>query len=237
MVLGFFFGLIAGYILAIPPGPIGMASIRTGLRDGWSAALKLALGAGLFDVVYCALAMIAASAVASLFDDVAQSTPWMPLALQLLIVAVMIVFGVVQLRDRTKALPDDALDTQSSVLKWFRTHGPLFVGVGFAIANLANPTFIPSLMFVTTLAQNAAVYETTTMANLMFAIGFGIGNMAWLATLVRIVLAYRHRMTPAFVTLIQRISGAALIGFGTFYGVRLLIFTKWSEVLRMAIAL
>jgi threonine/homoserine/homoserine lactone efflux protein len=237
MVLGLFFGLIAGYILAIPPGPIGMASIRTGLRDGWSAALKLALGAGLFDVAYCALAMVAASAVASMFDDVAHTTPWMPLALQLLIVAVMIAFGVVQLRDRTQAVSDDSLETQSAVLKWFRTHGPFFVGVGFAIANLANPTFIPSLMFVTTLAQNAGVYESTTMANLMFAIGFGIGNMAWLATLVRIVLAYRHRMTPSFVTLIQRISGAALIGFGTFYGVRLLIFTKWSEVLRLAVAL
>jgi L-lysine exporter family protein LysE/ArgO len=237
MVVGLIFGIVAGYILAIPPGPIGMASIRTGLREGWSAAFKLAIGAGLFDVVYCALAMLAASAVSSLFDDVRQSAPWMPLALQLFIVFVMIIFGVLQLRDRQEPVADDTLDTRSGLFTWFRTHGPFFVGIGFAVANLANPTFIPSLVVVTTFARNMSLYDPSTAADLMFALGFGIGNMAWLATLVRVVLAYRHRMTPRLVTLIQRISGVTLIGFGTFYGVRLLIFTKWSEVLRLALAL
>ena len=32
MIVALLAGILVGYVLAIPPGPIGMAALRTGLR-------------------------------------------------------------------------------------------------------------------------------------------------------------------------------------------------------------
>ncbi|MBL0320778.1 MAG: hypothetical protein IPP80_00060 [Ignavibacteria bacterium] len=66
MIIALLVGALVGYVLAIPPGPIGMASVRTGLRDGWRQAIKLSVGAGLLDLIYCSLAMWASSWVVDL---------------------------------------------------------------------------------------------------------------------------------------------------------------------------
>ncbi len=230
-------GLVVGYILAIPPGPIGMASIRTAIRDGWMAAFKLALGAGLFDVIYCALAMLATTAVVNALTALENTSPLAPVIIQLGIVAIMIVFGVIQMRERP--VPKDHSEAPvkpSSFVEWVKGHGPFFVGVGFALANLANPTFVPALAGMTTFIQKLEWFENDMLNNMAFSIGFGLGNFLWLFTLVRLVLAYRHRMTPTFILRIQQVSGATLIGFGTFYGLRVILLTKWPEILRLVFA-
>jgi hypothetical protein len=55
-----------------------------------------------------------------------------------------------------------------------------------------------------------------------FAVGFGAGNTAWLLTLVRLVIAFRRKMTPTFIHRLQQISGLALILFGCLTGYRVL---------------
>jgi len=241
MILAILIGLIVGFVLAIPPGPIGMAAIRTGIRQGSRAASKLALGAGLFDVIYCALAMMATSAVVDKLNSMEASSPLLTLIIQLVIVVAMIGFGLVQLRD--KHLPiaaeeekgDDA--TKKNLMERLKGHGPFFIGVGFAIANLANPTFIPSLAAMSTFIQKLDLFESRMVNDLAFSLGFGAGNMLWLLVVVRLVLHYKERMTPTFITRIQQCTGVTLIGFGTFYGARILYLTKWAQVLSLVMAL
>ncbi|GMV53266.1 MAG: LysE family transporter [Flavobacteriales bacterium] len=230
-------GLAVGYILAIPPGPIGMASIRTGLREGGMPALKLALGAGIFDIVYCALAMVATSAIVRWLEAIEHISPLAPVAIQLVIVGVMIGFGILQMKDREPRNAEPSTTAKPSrIAEWLKGHGPFFVGVGFALANLANPTFIPALAAMTTFIQKFGWFESTVANNVVFSIGFGIGNFLWLFTLVRLVLALRHKMTPTFLRRIQQLSGVTLIGFGTFYGIRIIALTKWPELLRLVFA-
>lgn len=230
-------GLAVGYILAIPPGPIGMASIRTGLREGGMPALKLALGAGIFDIVYCALAMVATSAIVRWLEAIEHISPLAPVAIQLVIVGVMIGFGILQMKDREPRNAEPSTTAKPSrIAEWLKGHGPFFVGVGFALANLANPTFIPALAAMTTFIQKFGWFESTVANNVVFSIGFGIDNFLWLFTLVRLVLALRHKMTPTFLRRIQQLSGVTLIGFGTFYGIRIIALTKWPELLRLVFA-
>lgn len=238
MIVALLIGLGVGYILAVPPGPIGMAIIRTAIRDGFSAGLKLALGAGMFDIIYCALAMVATKAVVSALNALEESSPLAPLLIQLGIVAVMIVFGILQMRER-KAQPIEETQrpTSSRFGEWLKSHGPFFVGVGFALANLANPTFVPALAGMTTFIQKLGWFGDTFETSVLFSIGFGVGNVLWLTTLMRLVLAYRHKMTPTFVLRIQQVSGVTLIGFGTFYGLRIILLTKWPELLRLVFAI
>lgn len=233
MIVAAIIGLLVGYVLAIPPGPIGMASVRTGLRDGWPASVKLAIGAGLLDLVYCALAMWASSAVVGALDALESGNPLVTLVIQFVIVAVMITFGIVQVRERTIEEPSAVAAKGVSAVQRITSHGPFFVGVGFALANLANPTFIPAVMAMTTFVQKMSLFEETALNAMVFSIGFGVGNTLWLLTLVRIVLALRSRLTPTLIHRIQQFSGVTLIGFGAFYAYRIAATTPWSELTRM----
>ncbi len=233
MIVAVIIGLVVGYILAIPPGPIGMASVRTGLRDGWRASIHLAVGAGLLDLVYCALAMWASTAVVSALRGVEEGNPAVTLGLQFVIVAAMILFGIVQMREHPISNGENGTATRMSALQRITSRGPFFVGVGFAVANLANPTFIPAVMAMTTFVQKMELFEETFVNAMAFSLGFGAGNTLWLLTLVRIVMALRSRLTPTFIHRIQQFSGVTLIGFGAFYAYRIATTTPWSEIMRM----
>ncbi len=232
MIVAAITGFVIGYLLAIPPGPIGMASVRMALRDGWRPGLYLAVGAGLFDVMYCILAMWASTAVVSALSSWEAESPLLIVAFQFAVVIGMVWFGVLQLRENS-ATPAAAKPPSSKLVANLSTHGPLFVGVGFAIANLANPTFIPALVAMTTFVQRLAWFEESFYTALAFSIGFGAGNMLWLVTLVRIVLALREKLTPTLILRIQQASGVTLIGFAVFYGFRIVVNTPWHDFPRL----
>jgi len=229
MLIAILAGLVIGFVLAIPPGPIGMASIRMGIRDGWAMTLKLALGAGLFDVIYCALAMLATTAIKGYFDGLDASHPLITIGLQVLIAMGMVTFGVIMFREPPPAEADKPKHMRGEkVLELAQGHGPFFIGIGFAVANLANPTFIPTLAAITTFVR---AQDLSVLNDVIFSIGFGAGNMLWLATLVKLVLRFRERMTPTLLKRIQQGSGVTLIGFGAFYGIRIVV-TRWDDISR-----
>jgi len=232
MLIAILAGLVIGFVLAIPPGPIGMASIRMGIRDGWAMTLKLALGAGLFDVIYCALAMLATTAIKGYFDGLDASHPLITIGLQVLIAMGMVTFGVIMFREPPPAEADKPKHMRGEkVLELAQGHGPFFIGIGFAVANLANPTFIPTLAAITTFVRAQDLYTASVLNDVIFSIGFGAGNMLWLATLVKLVLRFRERMTPTLLKRIQQGSGVTLIGFGAFYGIRIVV-TRWDDISR-----
>ncbi len=224
MIVALLTGAVVGYLLAIPPGPIGMASVRMGLREGWKPSVRLALGAGLLDMIYCALAMWASAGVVRLLNSLEGSTSWVTIVIQFLIVAAMIAFGVVQFREQPidpNAEPDS--QTRSvSLLSRLSARGPFLVGVAFAVANLANPTFVPALMAMATFVQQLDLFPSQFSTAMAFSLGFGAGNTSWLLTLVRLVITFRRKMTPRFIHRLQQISGLALILFGIITGVRIL---------------
>ncbi|MBU3742025.1 MAG: hypothetical protein FGM24_07030 [Candidatus Kapabacteria bacterium] len=212
--------------------------MRTALRSGWGASVKLAIGAGLFDVLYCMLAMLATSAASRLIGAASTAYPGASIAVQLMIVLAMVAFGITQMRQ--PPLPpqsrDDDAPTDTGWVARIRSHGPFFVGVGFAIANLANPTFLPALAALSTFMQHSGWYATTVWNAVAFSVMFGIGQASWLLTLVRLLLRHRDRMTPTFVKRLQQAAGLVLIAFGTVYAVRILTDTEWSTVLRAAVS-
>lgn len=232
MIIAILAGVVIGFVLAIPPGPIGMASIRMGIRDGWSATFKLALGGGLFDVLYCALALLASTAITGYFNGIEAKNPLITIGLQVLIAIAMVIFGVVMFREPAPAEADKPKHMHGErVLTITQGHGPFFIGIGFAIANLANPTFIPTLAAITAFVRAQDIYKMNVLNDVIFAIGFGAGNMLWLTTLVKLVLKFRDRMTPTFLKRIQQGSGVTLIAFGAFYGIRIIV-TRWDDISR-----
>ncbi|NQW29303.1 MAG: LysE family transporter [Ignavibacteria bacterium] len=256
MIIAAIIGIVIGYLIAIPPGPVGMAAIRTGIRHGWHASLRLAAGAGLFDILYCAGAMLATSAIVGQLKVLESSSPVITVCIQLAIVGVIIVFGIIQMREKhPEFLDKDVLEGRNAppkprpalptikahwlgadFIKRIKRNGPFFIGIGFAIANLANPAFVPSLAALSAFIQKIEIFPDTFVNAIVFAVGFGLGNMLWLATLSKIIIMNREKMTPTFIKRIQQVSGATLISFGTIYGLRILAITKWTDIYRLVFA-
>ncbi|MCX6139393.1 MAG: LysE family transporter [Candidatus Kapabacteria bacterium] len=223
MIVALLIGIVVGFVLAIPPGPIGMASVRVGLRDGWRQAFKLSVGAGLFDLIYCSLAMWASSGVVNVLHALEADNPMVTLGIQFIVAAVMIGFGITQIRE--SPVIKEGVDKHhrgEAIINRVSSNGPFFVGIGFALANLANPTFIPTVVAMTTFVQKVGFFEQDLSNAIAFSLGFGIGNALWLTTLVRLVLAFRGRMTPTFMHRIEQFTGVTLVGFGLYYAIRLL---------------
>lgn len=218
-------GLFVGYVLAIPPGPIGIAAIRYGMLGRMRDAVHLAAGAGVLDLVYCLVAMWTS---AGLLDAVlpAQHTGQHQSAIaaaQAVIAATMIIAGVLVMRS-SSANPrgmggDDDLSRDTKTSRW-KGLAPFMTGVGFAVTNLANPTFVPSLMVMSGTVRSAGLVGRATMDTMLFSAGFGAGNMLWLVTLGLLTRRYRHRVSDRILIVIRRVMALMLIIAGAYFGLR-----------------
>lgn len=223
-------GFIIGYILAIPPGPLGLAAIRYGTRHKLAAVVALAAGAGLLDVLYSLAAMWASGGLLSALvsTSAAGGSAELMTAARLLIAGAMIAAGVVLLR---RPAHDEGQDSDDGPPRWTQKLGlapallPFLVGIGFAVTNIANPTFLPSLVVMSGMIRSAGMLGAATSDVLIFSLGFGLGNALWLVTLGMLVQRYRERLPGSMMARVRSFMGVALIAVGLLYVVRIAVAT------------
>jgi threonine/homoserine/homoserine lactone efflux protein len=238
MLIALFVGAMVGFILAIPPGPVAVTAMRLGLDKGVRHGVAGALGTGMMDIFYCLMAIFATSAVLKLIDGIVIHYPLLLLAFQILVIISVIVFGVIQFRIKHKSSKPIEIDKNKKVhfLQTLSQRGPFLLGIAVALANVANPTFLPSLAYVTMNVHALGLIENTVESKIMFSIGFGCGNFMWLYLFIKILTHYREKMSPQFFERIHKFAGFTLIGFGTLLGLRVIAVTNWSQVLSFLFA-
>ncbi|MFP4529066.1 MAG: LysE family translocator [Candidatus Kapaibacterium sp.] len=238
MIIAILAGALLGFVLAIPPGPVGVSAVKLGLFTGRRAATHFSLGTGLLDVFFCLAAIFATSAVVSSIGNFTTDYPLVMVILQVTLVVAFMIFGFVSIRSKkTLNFEESPADKQESrIVASLKSKGPFFLGIGIALTNIANPSFLPSLMWVTMNVHSLNIMENSAANNFLFSVSFGFGNFLWLYGLVQVVLRYKHKISDNMMMRIQQFAGFTLIGFGTLLGYRLLTLTKWSEVLRFAFA-
>ncbi len=239
MIIAILVGFLVGFVLAMPPGPIGVTAIQYGLLGNIRPGIKMALGTALLDMFYCLAALFATKAAMSAVGGFSIDHPYIMFVIQLSIVLAMVIFGILNLKSRKDANDAD-FDTQLKTnnpkfIDNLMKRGPFLLGIALSLTNLPNPTFLPSIAYVTLNVQEFKLIESTTIAGLGFALGFGIGNFVWLQTLVRIVNHFKERMSTNMITRIRQFAGITFVGFGTFLGYRLAI-THWSDVFKLVFA-
>ena len=170
-------GFSLGYILAIPPGPLGLAAIRYGSQRRPAAVAALAAGAGLLDVGYCLLAMWASGGLLSvMIPSLAhgQASSFV-VGAQLVVCIAMIIAGIVLMLVSKKAGRGQQNDASAV---WARRLGvgapflPFLAGLGFALTNIASPTFLPALMVMSGSIRSAGLLGSTSSDVLGFSLGF-----------------------------------------------------------------
>lgn len=238
MILSLLAGIVVGYVLAIPPGPVGVTVLKSAMRGDKKCGVSIAAGAGFMDIFFCLLAILATTALFETLQSFFADYPVAMVGFQAVVVLGTVGYGILQFRTPKSAadVPQPKQPRLSQLAIRLQQNGPFFLGVGIALTNIASPTFLPSLCYTTMSVQHFGLVSASILGGVLFAIGFGFGNFAWSYTLLRVILHFRSRFSPALTVRIHQFAGLTMIGVGTYLGYRVLLVTKWAELIRAALA-
>ncbi|MCU0538768.1 MAG: LysE family translocator [Desulfobacterales bacterium] len=196
MDIGLFLrGLVIGFSIAAPVGPIGILCIRRTLADGRLAGLLAGLGAATADAIYGCVAGFGLTVISSFLVD---QRVWIQLAGGLF----LLMLGI-----RTLAAPPARNPAAAS-------------GTGLAAGYLS--TFLLTLTNPMTILSFAAIFAALGVARTggdfaaaaLLVLGVFLGSAAWWLLLSGGVGLVRERLNPAILRWVNRLSGLILVIFG-----------------------
>lgn len=188
-------GLILGLSIAAPVGPMALLCLRTTLAYGFAPGLMGGLGVAAGDAFYASIAAFGLQAAAVLLTG--QSL-WLGLLGGLYLVW----FGVATMR---QPLPQTAAG--EGTRQGLRTFVTTF------LLTLANP---PTVMIFAAMFASLGLVEAQagTATALAVVAGVTLGSAGWWVLFAAVVDRMRGRLHGPLFLWVNRISGAALAGFG-----------------------
>jgi len=190
--------VVIGVAVAAPVGAMGVLCIQRTLAHGWGAGFATGAGIATADAMFAAVAAFGVAAVAEWL--IAYQVP-----LRIIGGAALMWLGWRALRTRPPTLAADATPERARPLRLFGS------AVGLT---LTNPLTI--MAFTAIFAGAGLVTQAGAASAFAVTLGVAAGSLLWWLTLVTGVWAVRHALPPSAMALINRASGAILIGFGVF---------------------
>jgi threonine/homoserine/homoserine lactone efflux protein len=189
-------GLVIGFSIAAPVGPIGILCIRRSLRDGMATGFMAGLGAATADAAYGAVAGFGLTAISGFL--IGQRS-W----IGLLGGAFLCYLGVRTFLSK----PAEASAPEKGVRL-------LAVYASTLLLTLANPATILSFVVIFAALGLGASADYPAASSLV--LGVFLGSALWWLILSGGASMLRSRVNPAWMRAINRLSGALLVGFGIY---------------------
>lgn len=187
-------------VLVATPGPVVVATVARTLASGWRSAMPLAAGVAVGDVLWPLLAIFGLSAIATLYGEVMQVLRYVGAGILLWMGWRLITRPRIALQEK----PDPALMRRDA-------RRAFMAGL---LVNLGNPK---SIFFFMGLLPGFFHIASLTPLDVAVIVGMSagvllLGNVLWAlaAHSARTVLS-----TPRMLRRVDRASGTALIGAGT----------------------
>jgi len=228
MVTALLVGLGLGFVLAIPPGPIAIAILRQALAGQVRAGVALALGAAAMDSVSACIAGWASSALVESLPGTMRDHAWGLLAVQSGCIVVLVGCGLRYIRTPAREVAAHA--RQEAQARTRSAASPALLGVLLALAALTNPTFLPTLLFLTGVMQARGWVGTDVGAPVVYALGFGTGSALWFVLLLRILTPLRARLSPQVLPRLSRVAGGAMLLCAGILTYHLVTATPWTRL-------
>jgi len=192
-------GLVLGFCLAIPPGPINFAVFEKCVHGQRRAALRIILGAVTGHAFYCLIVIIYQLStellnLVKVFFSLAGGVFLAGLGLYYI------------LRRQAPPLPAAGIEPDTA------HHGHYLTGVLIA---LSNPFFIVAMIAVTEVLYSIGILYLHMGNNLMFILGFQLGTFGWLWSMGHFCAHHRHHFAGSR-NRIQRYCGWAFLLFGLY---------------------
>jgi len=171
-------GIIAGYGIAVPVGPIGILILELGIRRGFSNAFSAGAGAATADLIYATVASTAGAFLVSLLIPYART-------LRMVSAIVLVAFGVWLLYHSLRTrMENREVNTLSNVDTYL-----MFLGL-----TLLNPV---TVAYFTTLILGLTAGQTTSSLDaVLFIFGAFSASLSW-QTLLAVLSGSAHkRLSP-----------------------------------------
>jgi len=232
MVTSLLLGILSGFVLSIPPGPLSAAVTKHSVGHGFRAGLMIALGGAAMDIVYVLIAAFASSALVVALVNLVTGSGWPPFLFQVLCIAILLVMGVRYMRQKHHPEVEEKIlkaeQAQEEKARKLGYTSPFFIGVLIAVANLAAPTFIPSMISVVSYLQANSWLSGNAGDNVTYAFGFGIGTTCWFSLVARMLVKHRSKFSPDVLSTIYRFAGGTLIFCACVLTYHVVMSTQWS---------
>ncbi len=195
-------GIVAGFIIAAPVGPVGILCIQRTLSKGLMIGLAAGFGGAVADTIFGAVAAFGLTFIA---DFLVRHETWMRLGggVLLLVLGVHGCLKQVEVAAAPPSVRGAAGDTVSAF-----------------ILTITNPmtilTFSPIF-----LAVGAVVAQNDRPAAWTLILGVFAGSCLWWLILCALAEVFRRRINSARIAIIHRISA----GFILFFGIVVLLST------------
>jgi threonine/homoserine/homoserine lactone efflux protein len=189
-------GIIIGFAIAAPVGPVGVLCIRRALADGRFAAFVAGLGAAVADTFYGAVAALGLTLVTDFLTN--HQT-----ALSLLGGLFLVYLGWTTFRARTQLLPTP--ETHAGLVRDF---------LSTFLITLTNPATILAFMAVFASFSAVQIRNPMSLDAGLLILGVFAGSAAWWGLLSAVAGAVRSRFSPHWLTWLNRGSGVLLGLFG-----------------------
>jgi threonine/homoserine/homoserine lactone efflux protein len=184
-------GLIIGFAMAVPIGPIGIMSIRKTLAEGHSRGLIVGLGAATADSLY---GSIAAFGLTFISDMIAGQHFWVSLVGGGLLLFLGIKTFLAKRKD--PIIPSDKNGFWVSYVSAF-------------LLALTNPLTI--FAFVAVFAAFGLGHKLSIISACILVIGVFIGSCLWFLTLGYVATLFRKKLDADGLRWVNRISGGLII--------------------------
>jgi threonine/homoserine/homoserine lactone efflux protein len=191
-----FKGLLIGFAIAAPVGPIGVLCIRRTLADGRAIGFISGLGAATADMSYGAVAAFGLTAAQNILTGLQF---W----LRVIGGIFLIYLGARTLVSKSAQQPQQNPSQRGLFPAYLST-------LGLTLTNPATILSFASAFVVFGLGDTSGHYVS---AGLLTA-GVLVGSAAWWLALSSLVGAFRERFTPAWMTWVNRLSGTIIGVFG-----------------------
>jgi threonine/homoserine/homoserine lactone efflux protein len=198
MSVGLFLeGIIIGFAIAAPVGPIGVLCIRRTLADGRVSGLVSGLGAATADALYGAVAALGLTFVA---EFLMGGESW----LRLVGGAFLLFLGVRTFlaRPAGRAAPDA------------RRIGLPGAYASTFFLTLTNPTTILSFAAIFAGLGVAGDASGDALSAMLLVLGVFLGSAAWWVVLSGATSLFRTRLSVRGLRWVNRISGTVIAAFG-----------------------
>jgi threonine/homoserine/homoserine lactone efflux protein len=191
-------GLIIGFAIAAPVGPIGVLCIQRSLHNGFKIGLMTGIGAALADGTYGLIAGFGLTALSSFL--VAQQF-WIRLIGGLFLLYLGIKLFLTPPQERSAGSDDRSL---------WHAFGTTY------LLTITNPATI--LSFIAIFASLGLKTTTTDYLHaIILVIGITLGSAIWWLLLSGgVAFILHHRLNPAIMRGINRFSGIIILAFGLF---------------------
>ncbi len=188
-------GVMIGFSIAAPVGPIGVLCIRRTLAEGRAYGLASGLGAATADALYGTLAALGLTLISAFLIDQAN---W----LRLIGGAYLCYLGVKTFRSQPSQTAAEA-----------KGRGLPGAYGSTLFLTLANPLTIFAFAAIFA-GVGAEAASGNTPGALTVVLGVYLGSSAWWLILVTLTSLFRARLTTTGLVWVNRLSGLVILGFG-----------------------